>query len=260
MVYFDVRPANSVPTLELRVCDSCPSVDTVLLIAGIFRALVERELEAAEKGIAPTILSPAVGQPALWRAARSGLKGELVDVRGPVSRPASEVVSGLVDALRPQLEHNGDWDTVSELSRQALILGTSSARQRRALRGRGRLTDVVDQLIVETASRQRSTQDIPVAIRDDPSLLFGYHLGSKPISSAARADLDDGYDEAVDADGKPRQAYKTVLDAIARLGVAQLRSREADIEQEQRADELSPSGSPVKAAPSCSRSIWCRAW
>jgi glutamate---cysteine ligase / carboxylate-amine ligase len=238
MVYFDVRPANFVPTLELRVCDSCPSVDTVLLIAGIFRALVERELEAAEKGIPATVLSPAVGRAALWRAARSGLEGELVDVRGPVSRPASEVVSGLVDALRPQLEHNGDWDTVSELSRQALILGTSSARQRRALRGRGRLTDVVDQLIVETASRQRSTQDIPVAIRDDPSLLFGYHLGSKPISSAARADLDDGYDEAVDADGKPRQAYKTVLDAIARLGVAQLRSREADIEQEQRADNI----------------------
>ena len=238
MVYFDVRPANFVPTLELRVCDSCPSVDTVLLIAGIFRALVERELEAAEKGIPATVLSPAVGRAALWRAARSGLEGELVDVRGPVSRPASEVVSGLVDALRPQLEHNGDWDTVSELSRQALILGTSSARQRRALRGRGRLTDVVDQLIVETASRQRSTQDIPVAIRDDPSLLFGYHLGSKPISSAARADLDDCYDEAVDADGKPRQAYKTVLDAIARLGVAQLRSREADIEQEQRADNI----------------------
>ena len=238
MVYFDVRPANFVPTLELRVCDSCPSVDTVLLIAGIFRALVERELEAAEKGIPATVLSPAVGRAALWRAARSGLEGELVDVRGPVSRPASEVVSGLVDALRPQLENNGDWDTVSELSRQALILGTSSARQRRALRGRGRLTDVVDQLIVETASRQRSTQDIPVAIRDDPSLLFGYHLGSKPISSAARADLDDCYDEAVDADGKPRQAYRTVLDAIARLGVAQLRSREADIEQEQRADNI----------------------
>jgi gamma-glutamyl:cysteine ligase YbdK (ATP-grasp superfamily) len=27
-VYFDVRPALAAPTLELRVCDSCPSVDT----------------------------------------------------------------------------------------------------------------------------------------------------------------------------------------------------------------------------------------
>ena len=36
MVYFDVRPAVSTPTLELRVCDSCPSVDTIVLIAGLF--------------------------------------------------------------------------------------------------------------------------------------------------------------------------------------------------------------------------------
>ncbi|MDT5223729.1 MAG: glutamate---cysteine ligase / carboxylate-amine ligase, partial [Mycobacterium sp.] len=48
MVYFDVRPSNSVPTLELRLCDSCPSVDTIVLIAGLFRALVERELDAAQ--------------------------------------------------------------------------------------------------------------------------------------------------------------------------------------------------------------------
>ena len=32
-----------------------------------------------------------------------------------------------------------------------LIGGTSAARQRRALRRRGRLTDVVDQLLAETA-------------------------------------------------------------------------------------------------------------
>ena len=44
MVYFDVRPALAAPTLELRVCDSCPSVDTIVLIAGLFRALVEREV------------------------------------------------------------------------------------------------------------------------------------------------------------------------------------------------------------------------
>ena len=233
MVYFDVRPANAAPTLELRLCDSCPSVDTVLLIAGIFRALVEREAEAAQAGVAPTILSPAVGRAALWRAARSGLEGDLVDVSGPVSRPAAEVVSGLVAALRPQLEQTGDWETVSELSRQALIAGTSSARQRRALRRRGRLTDVVDQLIAETAG-----QDSAAVVNDDPTLLFGYHPGVKPVAVLAGGDLEDSYDEAVDTDGRARRHYRTVLDTIAQLGVAQLRSREAGIEQEQRADNI----------------------
>src|SRR6201993_3477985 len=153
MVYFDVRPSNSAPTLELRLCDSCPSVDTVVLIAGLFRALVEREAEARRAGVPAIILSPAMGRAALWRAARSGLEDELVDVTVPASRPAAEGVTELVDLLRPQLENSGDWDIVSELTRQILIAGTSSARQRRALRRRGRLTDVVDQLIGETAGR-----------------------------------------------------------------------------------------------------------
>src|ERR1700727_3137557 len=142
MVYFDVRPASCAPTVELRVCDSCPSVDTVVLIPGLFRALVARE--APRVGTHATMLSPTLGRAALWRAARSGLEGDLVDVTGPVSRPAAEVVGALVDSLRPQLEQTGDWDMVSELSRQVLAMGTSSARQRRGLRRRGRLADVVD--------------------------------------------------------------------------------------------------------------------
>src|SRR5271156_4545527 len=137
MVYFDVRPSNSAPTLELRLCDSCPSVDTILLIAGLFRALVEREVDAARAGAPAIILSPALGRAALWRAARSGLEDELVDVSAPASRPAAEVVTELVGSLRPLLEDSGDWDIVSELTREVRVVGTSSARQRRARRRPG---------------------------------------------------------------------------------------------------------------------------
>jgi carboxylate-amine ligase len=87
----------------------------------------------------------------LWRAARSGLEGDLVDISGPSSRPAAEVVTDLVRSLRPQLENAGDWPMIVELTRQVLTDGTSAARQRRAMRCRGRLTDVVDQLLLETA-------------------------------------------------------------------------------------------------------------
>ncbi len=235
MVYFDVRPSNSAPTLELRVCDSCPSVDTIVLIAGLFRALVEREFDAARAGTPATMLSPALGRAALWRAARSGLEGDLVDVSAAAGRPACEVVTELVHSLRPQLEHSGDWDIVSELTHQVLIAGTSAARQRRALRRRGRLTDVVDQLIAETAGRWQSTA---AAVGEDPTLLFGYPPGSDPVVRVARGAVDVSYDEAVDVDGHPRQPYRTVLDTVARLGVAQLRLREAGIEQEQRADNI----------------------
>ncbi|PTR24003.1 carboxylate-amine ligase [Rhodococcus sp. OK519] len=151
MVYFDLRPSDRYSTLELRVCDSCPSVDTIALVAGLFRALVEREAAALREGRPPLQVSPTLVRAAMWRAARSGLEGDLVDVEAAAPRPASEVVEDLIRSLRPHLESAGDWDVISELAAVTLKEGSSSARQRRILRRRGRLTDVVDLLAAETA-------------------------------------------------------------------------------------------------------------
>ena len=232
MVYFDVRPANSAPTLELRICDSCPSVATIVLIAGLFRALVQRELDGLRRGVPATVIAPTLCRAATWRAARSGLEGELVDVQQPVSRPATAVVSAFVESLRPQLEEFGDWAKVSGLARHVLVAGTSAARQRRALRRRGRLTDVVDQLVAETAGRWPET----VAAADDPSLLYGYQVaGRRDSADTGPQHPAVSYDEAIEPGGVPRRHYKTIFDAVAGLGAATLRARERAIEQDQRA-------------------------
>jgi glutamate---cysteine ligase / carboxylate-amine ligase len=233
MVYFDVRPAVEAPTLELRVCDSCPSVDTIVLIAGLFRALVDREVEGLRAGEPALAISVPMGRAALWRAARSGLEGELVDVTGPRGRPAVEVVTELVRLLRPQLESTGDWDVVSELAHRVLIAGTSASRQRRALRRRGRLTDVVDQLIDETAGHY---PDTAAAVCEDTTLLFGYHPHRE--YDAADESALPSYDEAVDTDGLPRPGYDEILRSVAGLGVAVLRARESYVEQDQRAENI----------------------
>jgi carboxylate-amine ligase len=230
MLYFDVRPSLCAPTLELRICDSCPLVDTIVLIAGIFRALVQRELENVRAGDPPPLVPSPLARSALWRAARSGLEGDLVDVVEPVGRPAHQVVTDLVASLRPQLEANGDWDNVRELTRQLLRAGSSATRQRRALRRRGRLTDVVDQLLAETASSSPAASTGP---GEDASLLVGYQPD----------DISDGaeraaYDEAVDPTGRPTPLYLPVLDTLGGLGATALRAREGRIEQEQRADNV----------------------
>lgn len=75
MVYFDVRPGVATPTVELRVCDNCPSLDTVVLIAALFRALVDRELDGLRASLPGIDLATPLGCVALWRAARSGPGG-----------------------------------------------------------------------------------------------------------------------------------------------------------------------------------------
>lgn len=219
MIYFDVRASTRVPTLELRICDSCPSVDTIVLVAGLFRALVDRELAAHRAGEPPFEMSTVLGRAATWRAARSGLEEDLVDVRGGgVARPASEVVRSLVDGLRPWLEANGDWEQVTRLADSALLVGSSAARQRRALRRRGRLTDVVDLLVAET--RHGVSEQVPA---NPGELLLEYPT--------------DGYDEALEG-GCPRPQYRGLLEAVEELGSSGLRARDQAVVQLSRADGI----------------------
>ncbi|MFC5815162.1 carboxylate-amine ligase [Nonomuraea harbinensis] len=149
MIYYDIRPSQHVPTVELRICDSCPRLEDIVLIAGLFRALVARELEAVRQGVEREVHLEAV-RAATWQAARSGLEGELIDPVGGVPRAAPMVIRRLVEGLRPQLEESADWELVSGLTREALARGSSAARQRQAFARRGRLADVVDLLLAET--------------------------------------------------------------------------------------------------------------
>ena len=88
----------------------------------------------------------------MWRAARSGMEGDLLDF--PLCRPvpATVLVAQTVDELRPELEALGDWEQIQHLSRVACSRDGSAARQRRALGRRGWLPDVVDLLLAETRS------------------------------------------------------------------------------------------------------------
>jgi YbdK family carboxylate-amine ligase len=110
MIYFDVRPSAHLPTLELRICDSCPALADVVLLAGLFRALVIREIKAEHEGLPPVSVRPGLLEAATWRAAQAGLQGDLVDpvTAGPV--PASRLIGQLLAGLRPALESTGDWD------------------------------------------------------------------------------------------------------------------------------------------------------
>lgn len=153
MIYFDVRPSAHVPTLELRVMDACPNLDDVVLLAGLFRALVRRERDSAALGSPPLPIAAPLLRAAMWRAARSGLEGRLLDLPlSPRPVPAAGAVRDLLGGLRPWLEEAGDWQEVTTLAERAIARGSSAARQRSVYQRRGRLADVVDHLVDGTVA------------------------------------------------------------------------------------------------------------
>ncbi|GGS88822.1 MULTISPECIES: carboxylate-amine ligase [Streptomyces] len=166
MIYYDIRPSAHQRTLELRVCDSCPRAETVVLVAGLFRALVT---EACLRQAGPS--APRCDgrhewlRAATWRAARSGLEDGLVH---PVTRreaAAADVVHALLDKVRPVLTADGDRQTLRTLAEQALADGGAARRARRAAAAGG-LAACTDHLAAETRGGGRGAR--PAAGRTPP--------------------------------------------------------------------------------------------
>ena len=223
MVYFDIRPSAHLPTIELRICDACPAVDDVVLIAGVFRALVRRAREWVENGKPFPQTRHELLRAATWRAARSGLEGDLVNLAnpsGPTLVPPSVLVERLVNELRPELEAAGDWKQVLELSQRALAAGSSAAGQRRMFGRRGELTDVVDDLLAQTRGESLH-RDPPTTVPATSALLNGYRC--------------IGYDEAVGITGRVLPHYGWMFRMLDRLGARGMRAAENALHTEQRA-------------------------
>ncbi len=226
MVYFDIRPSAHLPTVELRICDACPAVDDVVLIAGLFRALVQRARGWVSEGKPFPQTRHELLRAATWRAARSGLEGDLIDLAnpsGPALVPPSVLVERLVSDLRPELDELGDWKQVFELSQRALALGSSSARQRRRFGRRGELTDVVDGLLARTRG-EAPHHDPPTAVPATPALLDGYRVA--------------GYDEAVGADGRVLPHYGWMFRTLDRLGAHGMTAAMSALRTEQQARQV----------------------
>ncbi|OBH00077.1 glutamate--cysteine ligase [Mycobacterium sp. E3247] len=149
MVYWDVRPSENFPTIEVRVADVPATVAETVLLATLVRAAVMTALEADGPGRLP----PAALRAAYWKAAHDGLAGRTLDlVHGRGAVPAREQLGVLVRRVRPALESLGEYDrVVAELDRVA-EQGNGAMRQLRAWRRRGEVMDVIEQAAAATLS------------------------------------------------------------------------------------------------------------
>ena len=143
MVYFDARLSESWPTVEIRIADVALRVEDAVTHAGLVRGLVETAAREWRDGVpAPDVRSEVI-RVAGWRAARSGLDGDLVSPRTGRPAPATEVVGALLEHVRPALADAGDDERVSAGVAAILAHGTGAAQQRRVHRETGDLTAVV---------------------------------------------------------------------------------------------------------------------
>ncbi|MBF4993612.1 YbdK family carboxylate-amine ligase [Arthrobacter gandavensis] len=114
------------PTVEVRVGDAQLEAADSILLAALVRGLVLTQDAAPDAHPDPELLDAG-----LWQAARYGLGGRLMDIRGE-SSAAADQVAALVEHIRPALEDNGDADYVLAGVQRMLTAGTGAVRQRAA--------------------------------------------------------------------------------------------------------------------------------
>ena len=152
MVYWDVRPSEKFPTVEVRVADVPATVAETVLHAALTRAAVMTALDDERNEVpVPDIRAHELAA-AYWNSARYGLDGRAVDPfgSGPGTAPAIDVVRALVDRVSPALRTVGDFDFVTDELARIYEQGNGAVRQRAAWERRGEVSDVIESAAAAT--------------------------------------------------------------------------------------------------------------
>lgn len=150
-IYWTIRPHHVYPTLEFRVSDVTPRLGDAVLCAALARLVVAGAARGLlrEPPLPPATLAVLLEEN-LWRAARDGLRAELVDAASP-GAPVVELRQALADLaerlapLAAELGEAGSLDALGALAERGI-----AADRIRAEAETRELADVVHWLADET--------------------------------------------------------------------------------------------------------------
>jgi glutamate---cysteine ligase / carboxylate-amine ligase len=156
-LWWDLRPSDRFPTLEMRITDCCTTLDDTLSIAAVFRCLLRMLWRLKRENQRWRLYSRMLIDENRWRAQRYGFDQGLVDFGKGAIVPYAELLEEILALVEQDARY---FDCVDEVAhaREILARGTSAHRQltvfERALAdGASRpeaLAAIVDWLIAET--------------------------------------------------------------------------------------------------------------
>jgi glutamate---cysteine ligase / carboxylate-amine ligase len=150
-VWWDIRPHPGYGTVELRMCDSMPTLREISALAALAQCLVADFDRMIDRGETPPVPREWVRRENKWRAARWGVEAMLVVDDSGHTRPLREIVDELVESLQPLATELGCADELSDL-RLIAAEGPSYVRQRRVMAETQSLPAVVNTLREELAA------------------------------------------------------------------------------------------------------------
>ncbi|WP_142848816.1 carboxylate-amine ligase [Telmatospirillum sp. J64-1] len=156
-LWWDVRPSDRFPTLEMRITDVCTRLDDAIAIAALYRCLLRMLWRLRRNNQRWRIYARMLVDENRWRAQRYGLDAGLVDFGKGQIVPCADLLEELIALTEEDALFFGCTQEIGHL-RTILQRGTSAQRQlevhARALMDgmtpEEALRRVVDMLVAET--------------------------------------------------------------------------------------------------------------
>ncbi|GAC69629.1 carboxylate-amine ligase [Gordonia soli] len=130
MIYWDVRPSDHLPTIEIRVGDVQGRAAETQTLASLARAAVMTATAELRADRVPDDVDPTVLSAAYWRAAHDGLSGSAVDVVTGRLVEAQDHLHTFVDRVSHALDHLGELLEVERSLHRSGSEGNGAIRQR----------------------------------------------------------------------------------------------------------------------------------
>lgn len=127
-VWWDLRPSQHYPTLELRITDVCTHIDDAIAIASLFRCLARMLYRLRRNNQRWRQYVNFLIAENRWLAQRHGVSGELIDYGKSQCVPFSDLVDEMLDLVA---EDAAFFECEAELAHARTILtrGTSADQQ-----------------------------------------------------------------------------------------------------------------------------------
>jgi len=157
MLWWDIRPSNSFPTLEMRITDVCTRLDDAVTIAAVYLCIVHMLYRLRRDNKRWRIYANMLISENRWRAQRYGLDEGLLDFGKGEVVPSADLMVELLDLIDEDARALGCLDEVSRI--HDIVEGGTSAHLQlktynEAIEGgatpKEALDCVVDMLIAET--------------------------------------------------------------------------------------------------------------
>lgn len=98
-LWWDIRPSNTFPTIELRICDLCPRLEDTMGIVALYASLVRWLLRQAQENRLPPEPPTEIITENVWLAQRYGVLAFLGDTMNGGRVDIADMVTRLVDDL-----------------------------------------------------------------------------------------------------------------------------------------------------------------